>query len=521
MSDFYLRGGPGRWSDIFADQQAVGCILVDINAAGRRYCVGTVDVEVPETGTENPLHFVGAILNDPLHKESFDPFSHESSVQTLKFNIMGEHFPIHDLRKSGALLQDINVNVYWHIVGRDYSLEQSYHLIEGKLVEPVFDEVNWISRFSVEDDRLSGKMSFPPVVATTDRIAGLLSEHSGKPYPIIIGTVTKLPLLDISGGGFNLFLVMHDKANEWPTSLPPTQVGTIYDVDDFNPPTELAESQGTDADGNNYLRVTTTAATNTRDITANITGHLPATPGEAVRFLLTMFGDDSNIFDFSSISRLDSVMGCITVGLVFNKRINGGVLSAIKNRLSSLLPFSMIQRGSKYTFEPFTWDRNVVKQLRTGINILKKNTRPVETRRSKIRNSFVVSFGKNGYREGHNFCITADESTNDSCRLSVERYGKMPSMDVDAGDLADSTGAGWLLNWLIETYSKVRTFVSYRCSLDVVNVSLIDTVMVVDEYEGWTETLFKVIGIRRGTGPWIDLDLVSVDDYTDICGVNR
>ena len=517
-SRFYLQPDTGKWSDLFADETAVGCILVDVNAAGRRYCMGTIDIVLNEVGSGRPLHFVDAIQNDPIHEESFDPFSRESSVQAMSFEVKGEHFPIRELRRSGVLLQDVQVDVYWYVANHEYSLDQALPLLSGKLVEPVYDEARNVSSFRVEDARLRGERPFPPVVATQDKIGGLLDEHSGKPYPVVIGVVKKLPLLDISNGSWDDFLVMQDRSNEWET---PAQVSAIYDGDATGPPTENAEAQATDGDGNMYIHVTTLAGTSTRDVTADVTGHTPATPGETVRYLINSYGDDPDVFDLTSVDKLDLHMGNVTLGLAFNEQVRGGVLAAIRDRLGSVLPFGVVQRGGKYAFEPCVWDRDVVKHLRMGTNIYRKTANPTETKRSSLYNSFVVKYGRTGYRGDHTGCVLADPESDGSCSVSEERYGRTMPLEVDAGDLADEESARWLLNWLIETYSKTRVFVGYRCSLDAVNVRLLETVMVTDEEEWWDGVLFKVIGIRRGTGPWIDLDLVSVDDYSEVYQVNR
>jgi hypothetical protein len=527
VSNFYLQPGDGTWSDLFTDQNAIGCILVDINAAGRRYCVGTMDITLMEvTDVATPgrrVHFVGAVVNDPVHAESVDPFSRESSVQSMRIDVLGDHLPLRELRKSGVLLQDVDVDVYWYVARHDFGLDQSFLVLSGKMIAPRFDERSNTSSFTVEDTRLRGEIPFPPVVATTDLIADLRDEDSGKPYPIVIGSVKKLPLLDVSGGtvagnDIDDFLVMLDALNEWSS---PAQVSAIWDGDAAMAEAVGGETQETDTDGNSYIQVVTQAGASSLDVTADVDGHTPATPGEAIRYLLTFFGNDADIFNDFTPNDVDMKMGAITLAMAFNSRSRKGVLDVLRDRLCRQLPIVMIQRGDKYTFEPILWDRNVVKHLRTDVNIVRKTQQPTETRQNEIRNNFALHYAISGLRGDYTGCVTADETSSHECAVSVRRYGESAPYDVKAPDVADLTGARWLLNWMIETYSKMRVFVGYRCTLDAINVRLLDTVMVTDEYEEWTETLFKVIGIRRGTGPWIDLDLVSIEDYTSVYDVNE
>jgi len=519
LTEFRLVGGDGKWTRLPVDEAATACILVDIRTSNKRYCFGTKDVVVRETGTGDALHFVGAITNDPIHKESVDPFSRDFSVQSMSFEMGADYFPLRDIRKAGIVLQDVDVDVYWHITGRDYTLEQSHLLLSGKITKPFFDSDKWKSTFSVEDVRLFGERPFPPIAATQDLLTNLADEDSGKPYPVVVGAVKKLPVLDISGGSSDEFLVMQDRNGEFGAG---GKVSAVYDGDEGALAISGQDNTQTDADGNTYYRVLTVGdAATTRDVTVDVTGHSSASPADAIRYLLSFFGDDDNIFDLYYIKKIDLAMDGVTLGLAFNDRSGGGVLDMVRNRVSSLLPLAMIQRGPKYAFIPLVWTRDVVKHLRTDINIIGKTASVTETERSSIFNNFVVKYSMSGFRGESTGCVTADKDSDDSCRVSWRRYGMSQSMDINAGDLADEQSARWLLNWCIETYSKMRVFVSYRCTLDAVDVGLWDTVMVTDDDEDWTDTMFKVIGEHRGTGPYVDFDLVSVDDYTDVYDVNK
>jgi len=517
VSDFILE--KKGWQGVGNDPNAQGCILIIINAGGHRYCFGTIDVNVQEIASSSEeIHFVGAILNDPSHIESVDPYSRVATIQEFEFDIMGDHFPIPELRKNGIILQNIDVDVYWYIAGRGMALEQAFHVLKGKLIEPKYDEENNVSTFSVVDARLSGELPFPPVVLKKGLISlsGDQVESLGKPYPIVIGAVKKLPVLDIGSPLLTQFLAMHDPLSEY-SGTPAT---ALYDGDDSSTPGIGTQSFATDSAGNRFLQVNTSggSTTKSRDVTVDVTGHTPATVDETIKYLLSFFGDDSEIFDLSSLNKIKKKMAPVTLGMAFNHRENSGVLGIIRDRLSKVLPFAMIQRGTKYAFEPITWDRDVTKVLHFDKNLVRKLAGPTETNRSEIYNSFAVKYGLSGFRGDYRGCIVRDWEDSFLCSESARRYGKRPMPDVDAGDLADEDSANWLIEWLIETFSKMRVLVSYLATLDVVNVRLFDNVRVIDEYEDW-DSIFKVIGIERVTGPTIELDLISVDDYTDVYGV--
>jgi len=440
----------------------------------------------------------------------------------MEFSVLGDHLPLRELRKAGVLLQDIDVDVYWHVARHDYGLDQSFQLLSGKMIEPRYDEEKNISTFRVDDARLRGGRPFPPVIATTDLISNLLDEHSGKAYPVVIGSVKKLPLLDISGGSFDDFLVLLDRLNEW-SSPPASLVSAIYDGDVAmtEPGPGAGEAQATDSDGNMYVHVTTTAGSTSRDVSADVSGHTPATPGETMRYLLSFFGDDSDIFDVQTLENIDNKLGAVLLGMAFNTRYRrGGVLDVLRDRICQLLPIAMVQRGSKYAFEPVMWEGPIKKHLRTGVNIIKKTSYPVETPRSQLHNSFVVRYGVSGYRGDHTGCVTSDRNSSYECELSARRYGETPPFEINAGDITNVAGARWLLNWLEQTFARMRVHVGYMCKLDVIDVHMLDHLLVTDDDEEWEETEFKVVDVRRGTGPWIGLDLVSVKDYCRVYDVN-
>jgi len=520
VSQFFLKG-PG-WKGIGDDKDAEGCILVVVNAGGNRYCFGTRDVEVNESGDYNPMHFIGCILNDPVASEEVDPFSRNVSVQKFRFNVGADFFPIKEMRQAGIILQDSDVDVYWYVTNRGFTLEQALHILSGKLLNPSYNEEKNVSSFEVEDIRLIGEEPFPPLIATGDKLDGVTwtvdTAFNGKPYPIVIGAIKQLPIIRMTQGvGDDRYLVMHDPFSEYSAN----PVTTVYE-NDSDLGVINAQDRDTDEEDNPYWYAEVAGPPTSASLTADVTGHTPATLDETITYLLRFFGNKSDMFDVGSIEDLKRAFVDITLGFAVNNRETDGVLGIIRNRLSSLLPFATIQKGAQYVFKPLLWDRDVVKHLSFKKNIVRKISGPIETRRSQIFNSFTVNYDRSGLRGDFNGSIVRDWNNSEKCSLSEKRYGKRAFGDIDAGDLADSASAKWLMNWLIETYSIMRVFVGYECSLDVANVQLFDTVSIDDEYEGWDHgPLFKVIGITRPTGTTIGLSLVNKEDYVDVYAVNQ
>ena len=204
--------------------------------------------------------------------------------------------------------------------------------------------------------------------------------------------------------------------------------------------------------------------------------------------------------------------------MAFNNRESGGMLETVIERLVSQLPMALVQKGEKYSFQPIVWNDVISKVLSFDSNILNKIDGPSETRKSEIYNSFVVKYKRSGLRGDFQGCIVRDHTSSYDCKVSADRYGKRSMQDFEAGDISNDDGANYVMNWLIETFSKMRVFVSYECTLDVIDVNILDTVRVIDRYEDW-DTHFKVIGISRPLGHSIILDLVSVKDYTEVYGI--
>ena len=512
MSRSYLRAGPGEWSNI--DDNSTGVLMVVIDGGGRKFHLAPIDVE-PYLVSDSKEKFIGAILNSPQHVESYNPWSFESSVQAVRFEAMSEHLPLRDLRKSGVVLQNMDASIYWGIANRGFSTLQSLHLYSGKVSMPAYDSQRGISSFELEDVRLQGEKPFPPVIASRDLISTLVEEDSGKPYPVVVGNVKKLPLLEIDDTNHDNFLVMHDPAGEWSS---PSQVSAIYSGDEVL--TKLNENQGTDSDGNSYVQANVNSITSTRrgDVTADVEGHTPSTPGEAIRYLMSMYSDLK--FDSASLNRVDTALELVTLGLAFNSRARG-VMDVIRGRLCKLLPIILVQRGDLYEFSVFDWSSGPIRELVFGNQIMDYAKQPAETRRGEISTEVVVRYGRSGFRGEYTGVVSADKDSSNDCRLAFRRYGYGRPVEIDGGDLSDETSARWLLNYLVKTYCRMRVTVSYQVKLQyAVDLRLGDTVMITDDTEGWSRILFKVTGIRRGTDPTIVLDLLSVDDYIDVYGAN-
>ena len=522
MTGFFLKGT--GWQGIADDSNAIGCLLLIVNAGGNRYCMGTLDVEVAQVTDGSKLHFAGVIENNPVPTEKIDPFSRTAAIQSYSFVVDSDYFPIAKLRRSGILLQDCSADIYWHVHGRDFTLDQALHILNGKLVDVSYNEENNTASFKVEDMRLEDQTPFPPRIITDASIntAALTLEEgaNGNVLPIVIGSVRQLPVSKMAHAANDYYIVMDNPLHEFVAA--DTPVSALYDEDNG---TIAIASQNVvnDNDGNSYCYITTISdACASLDVTVDVDGHTPATIENVIRYLLSFFSPNANIFDLTSLDRLKTIFAGVSFGMGINERVENGALGIIRDRLSDTLPFAVMQRGNKYSFEPIVWDRDVVKKLSTKDNILKKLKGPTETKRSEIFNSFTIKYARSGYRGDFTGSIVRDWNNSSECLKSQERYGKRAMSEIEAGDLADLASANWLMKWYIETFSKMRVFVSYECDLSTANVALFDTVAVQDEYENWENwPLFKVIGIRRPTGSTIEFDLVSVDDYLDVYEVNR
>lgn len=510
----------GGWRGIDCDQTATGMILIMANVSGRKYCFAQRDVHIEEHRDGQLIHFIGALLNNPEHEESVDYLSRETSTGGMHFRVMADHFPL-DLiwSKSATVLQRSIVDVYWIVDRRKVAaedhmcLDQALHLLSGRLNAPVYSEEDHVVEFTVEEARVDDEKMFPPVAASADRISTLVPEHEGKPYPVVFGEVKKLPLLnidtDVATG--DRWLVMHDPLQEYSGNA----VTQLYDGDSLHGGAPYVEARLADAENDYYWYVDDTAgagAASSLTVTADVTGHTPSTPGDVIRYLITWFGVP-DLFDLASLKRMRTTFASTVLAMAFNQR-DGTVLSIIRDRLRRFLPFALLQRGERYVFLPLMWDCDPVRIISTDRAILNVWKAPAETPRDAVANRFVFLRKRSGLRGDHQDSDVFDHENDWWCRESRRRYGER-ELEVDLGDVQGDTGCYPLQQWWIDTHSKVRVMVGYECSLECAGLRLWDTVRVVDRWNGW-DALFKVKGIRRGDGPTVGVDLVSIDDRVEV-----
>jgi hypothetical protein len=519
----FVLTGEG-WRNIGENESALGVILLVVEAI-RPYYFSVLDLDVPDEDGDD-LKFVGAILNDPVHRESVNVFTRgEPPVVEFQFEIMADHFPLTDLRRAGVILQDITCRVYWYVAGTGLNLNDAFELLEGNLVEPSYDEERGVVHFRVEDARLQNEKvtPFPPIISEKRLFTGaeiLLDSGTGKPYPIVIGSVKQSPVLLSDPGGYHKGVMAYDPFSEFSAADAPD---AIYE-DDEDVKAAKYNSTGvtTDGDGNRYLYFRLNAATtfDSQDVTVDFTGHSETGVTEVIKYLLRFFSGNPDIFDDATIDAMTKYFSAVDLAMVINSRSEGGVLKIVLERLGKQLPFAMLQRGRKFEFHPIRWDLEAAKVLTFDRNIIRRVYGPTETKRDEIYNVFTVRYAQSGLRGDFTECITRDGTTNEDCAISETRYGRRAMPDFDLPDVANDEGAQFVINWLVETFSKMRVFVGYECTLDVVDITLLDVVRVYDSYEGWDHgPFFKVIGIDRGTGPNINLHLVSIEDFVDVYGI--
>jgi hypothetical protein len=182
---------------------------------------------------------------------------------------------------------------------------------------------------------------------------------------------------------------------------------------------------------------------------------------------------------------------------------------------------SIIQLGEKFYFQHLLWGRDISKTLSTDKNIILTLESPTEIGRVEMANSFVVQGGISGLRGDAQSAVSRNKNNDAMCLLSVQRYGELGKREISVPDLVDEDGATWLMNWAVETFTKKRIKISYLCTFDVIDVNLWDTVEVYDADLNWNHgPLFKVVGITYEGTNGIGLDLLSIDDYFDVYGVN-
>jgi hypothetical protein len=516
MGFLLLRDG---WQRMANNRQSCGVFILDINVSGHRYCFATHPLELKEFKDGPVINCISAILNSPEYSLSVDPYSRQFNVSQIQFSIMAKYFPVARLIRSGQIFGGTSAKVYWAVDGNDSELDKAFFLISGVMDAFVYDEPGDTVSFAIIDNQLAGDRTFPPHSITNSTFDPTVvpSESFGKPYPIVIGTVTKMPVIDISADETR-FLVMDDPF----TRITGTPVALIYDGDEDSTVLVGSQASGVDAENNSYWYVDASGDPPlSKDITVDVTG-IPGDLTTAIIYLLSAYSSKVDFFDLTSLHKLYSGLQTITLSMVFNSIVGGGVIEAIRSRLIKEFPLVIIQYGEKLYFQNLVWDRDVVKVLSTDKNIIQTVSNPTEVNRSEMSNSFIVNAGVSGLRGDFLSSVSRNKDNDAMCLTSFRRYGELSGIEINLPDIADAEGATWLINWSVQTYSQKRVRVSYLCSLETIDLKLWDTVQVFDLYHDWVHgPLFKVVGIHYGTSNGLVLDLLSVDDYFDVHGVNQ
>jgi hypothetical protein len=425
---------------------------------------------------------------------------------------MAQYFPVEDVIVSGQSLTAIKAKVYWAM--KNLALDQAFLLIDGVIQGFSYDEAAGTVGFSVIDNQLAGDRRFPPHAVTKESFPNAPEESFGRPYPIVIGSVKKVPSIDISADNTK-FLAMDDVLGQFTGSL----ATDVYDEDsDLTIDSEALE---TDAEGNEYWSVTVTSSSDSNDVTMDIVGS-SGNLFDAVVFLLNGFSSKSDIFDLSSLLHVGREFELLTLSAVFNEVVDGGVSQVIRERFLKEFPIGIVQRAKKFYFQSLLWDRDVRKHLSFHKNLIARISPPEEIGRGQLANSFLVQCGMSGLRGDSITAFTRDKTNDAICHQSDFRYGDLGKRSISIPDVSDDESALWLLNWIVDTYSKMRVRVSYLANFEALDLNLWDTVQVFDEYYGWDHgPLFKVVGYTLGAANGVGLELLSVDDSFDVYRVNK
>lgn len=506
------------WRDVGHNRSACGVFVLEIALAGERRFYATRAMDVREFPGGPLVRCVPAVLNSPAFVQSVDPYSRQFNVNEVQFTLMTAQFPIAQLSRSGQDTAQIQARVHWMVAGMEFDLDQAFLLVDGLVTGLQYSEESDRVSFSVVDNQLAGDRRFPPHAVTIETFApaAVPAESFGKSYPVVIGSVKKLPLINISTDKTR-FLVMDDPASQFSGAL----VSAIYDVDTTR--AKDSEGSGTDLRGNNYYYVDITGdAATSEDVTADVDNGIDGGLADAIFYLLTCYSSKTDIFDMASLMKVRDEFLAAKLSIVFNTPSDEGVVQVVKERLIKQFPITIVQRGKKFYFQSLLWDRDVCKVLSTDTNIVGVVSEPSEVDRSLLANEFVVSAGTSGLRGESTSAVVRNKDNDAICLTSKSRYGELGRKEISAADLEDSEGATWLMNWTVLTFALKRVRVSYLCTLDGVDVNLWDTVQVYDRYQGWTHgPLFKVVGIQLGEASGVIVHLLSLDDWFDVYCVNR
>jgi methionine-rich copper-binding protein CopC len=511
------------WRDIHLQPESHGLFLVIVNISGRKYCFSTKGISVREqsdnsiTVNHNWLQFIPALLNSPSFKIEVNPLEKRFSQTAFSFQVNGNYFPIRDFRKLGINFQSTIVDVYWYITDRGFSLKDCYHIIHSEISEWNFNEEENFVEFSVIDKQFEGDNIFPPGIINAETISTAPSESAGKRYPVVIGTAYKVPAYEISAGTMTRFLVLDDASGEFTAS---SVALVAYDGDNV----VVIDSQGSATDGfgrkYNYIDFQV-AVVESKEITVDILGHMPADLKSVIQFLFSSYSSYYDYYDGYSLNCISNEFSPITLSMVFNDDIGNGVIHVIRERLLQQFPLLMYQDEGKLKFQHLLWTRDVTKILSFDKNIYSMTSEVSETPRANVFNSYNMNYGTSGLRGDFLGSIQRNKINDAMCYFSDMRYGSSLAKNFDVPDVTDISGGLFILNWMIETFSKMRVMVSYHVSFDCANVKIWDTVRVYDKYQGWFHgPYFKVIGITYREEKGLIFDLISLDDYYDVYSVN-
>lgn len=516
MGGFILKRD--GWRDVPFDRSACGAFVLEVDAGGHRHFYSAQQLDIQEYPGGPSVSCVSAILNAPSFDMTIDPYERQFNVGQMQFTLMAKFFPTAQLVRAGQEMSKLEAKVYWLVTGKGFTLDEAFLVVKGLVAGFYYSEQSDQVSFSVVDNQLSGDRRFPPHAVTTASFsaAGIPPDSFGKPYPVIIGSVVKLPVIDISAGKTR-YLVCEDQS----AAMGGASVATVYDSDS----TCAINTQGSanDAQGVDYYYVDITgAAATSMDVSADVDNGMVGNLIESIFYLLTSFSSKRDMFDYTSLNRLNKEFGAITLSLVFNSVVEGGAIQAVKERLIKELPLTIVQMGEKFYFQSLLWDTDVCKVLSTDTNIVQVVSEPAEVGRGQIANDFVVRSGVTGLRGDSLIAVTANKDNDAICLSSYRRYGELGRREIDLPDCSDQYSAAWLMNWVVETFARMRLRVSYFCTLDAVDLKLWDTVQVYDQFQGWTHgPLFKVVGIHYGESNGITVDLLSLEDTFDVHRVNR
>jgi len=436
----------------------------------------------------------------------------------VDFSLAASRFPVAELVRAGQSMEELRAKVRWLVLGRDFTLAEAFLLIDGLVTSFQYSEASDTVGFSVVDNQLAGDRRFPPrsVTAETFSTATVPADSFGRCYPVVVGSVTKLPVIDISAAKTR-YLVMDDPAVQFSGS----PVSAAYDNDGSKAINSQAEGTDLRGDGYWYVDITGAAATS-QDVTADVDNGIPGRLIDAIFYLLNSYSSKQDLFDMASLWRLHQEFNAVELAMVFNSVVEGGVVQVIRERLIREFPIAIMQRGTKLYFQSLLWDRDVVKVLSTDINIIQVVGEPAETERAQLANDFVVSGGVSGLRGDALSAVSRNRSNDAMCLSCYGRYGELGRKEVNLPDVAGSDGAVWLMNWLVQTHAVKHVRATYLCTMDAVDLNPWDTVQVYDQYRGWTHgPLFKVTGIQLGETNGIQVSLISLDDAFDVYHVNR